>query len=150
MEESTFQRIEAGARALNAAADAATAEIHEIDQRLTRADARVQVFLQKPIVEREALQRTLPSGELLAEPYPVIERAFLGYSRDGGRWGVTVRTEVWRTDVPGDRAEQVHYQLLQVADRELRIIAGNELPRLLNAVRAAIEAQVESALDGRE
>jgi len=112
-----LKQLASASETLNQASNKLTEQIKEIEASLASYNLGVIAWVE--------LRRT---PEEVAENYPTVDRIeSLGYSKKNGKWGLFVYSEI-------EEFEHLEEWLLRDAPRELRILAVDAIPQLLETM----------------
>jgi hypothetical protein len=138
-----LDRLDLASQRLNARAEEASRRIQALEQRLVEAEPGIAVWGATLLTEPSTFQADDASAPLPAER--VVTLGFAKLKKE--KWGILVR-EVLRGREGRLFADES--QLLQKAERHLRLLALPHLEALTRQVVEAVEAQISAAGDAEE
>ncbi len=145
----TISELSELARKLNQKSDKINTLISSINDQLSTLNLGVEVWLDYPLVEGDAVISEDGNGKVISQRRNVT---LLGFCKtEPGRWGLAVRDAI---DIGLDD-ENYNFKNLETplellrASRELRVVALNEIPGLLDAMKSRAE-QLLKTIDAAE
>jgi hypothetical protein len=137
-----IDRIAEVSARINEAAESAADYVSKVEKRLLDVEAGVVVWDGILLEEESAYQ---PSKE---EPaIPAQRKVTFGFAKVKSKWGFAVREEFFTRSAPGKKeyTEPAYEKisLLRKSDRDLRILAAEHVPALLDQILAAVSEKLD-------
>jgi hypothetical protein len=157
--EATYARIQAAAKIVNARADAVTAQISKIEERLQAAGAGIDVEDDVAFyTEQRSQSSPVPKSEFGVTPFNSIgiietaEQTFmvedlysLAYARVGDKFRVAYVIDTFKIGGSGSQIDRDGPHPLADADRQTRLMAESRLTDLVEHIADELEKLSGSA-----
>ena len=129
-------------RKINTAAEEAAGYVSKVEKRLLEAEAGVVVW------DAELVDEEMPYQPSKDEPaVPAKRKVTFGFSKVKSKWGFAVREEFFTKSTPAAQEftepAYAKISLLRKADRDLRILAAEHVPTLLDKILGALNEKYD-------